>query len=316
MRRAWAGLVGIALALTPSGVGSGAFAPATGAPRVAASDVSPERKTGGRRWSILSGLKNFSLRRMAAADPDDAERKDWEVATRARAALSNDPDLAEFNLEVDVENGILTLRGPVPSEYYRIRANELARGVKGVKTIRNQIRVRPVPPPKAPPFELFAPVEAPMPRPALGVPRVRLGASGPPEPRPQARAQEPEAPLAWKPIISNPNDRPMLLPPKVEHRKDALVGRPPAPPKPGPPGAGLGSSDPKEASALTLAFSVERLLKGNTRFQRVSFSLRGEEVHLIGVVASPAELDDLVRALSNLWGVRAVRSEQVAVGGR
>ncbi len=246
MRRAWVGLVGIALALTPSGVGNGASAPTTGAPRAAASDSAPERRGGVKRWSILSGLRNFSLRRMAASDREDAERErqDWEVATRARAALSQDPDLAEFNLEVDVENGILTLRGPVPSEYYRIRANELARGVKGVKTIRNQIRVRPVPPPKTLPFESSSPVEAPMPRPTLGVPRVRPGGSNSPQPKPPARAQEPEAPLEWKPIIPNPNDRPLLLPPKVEQRKDALVGRPPkaAPPKPDPRGPGLPSA--------------------------------------------------------------------------
>ncbi len=39
-------------------------------------------------------------------------------------------------------------------------------------------------------------------------------------------------------------------------------------------------------------------------------------MHLSGVVADPADRDDLVRAVSNLWGVRAVRSEQVVVGVR
>ncbi|HYE65834.1 MAG TPA: BON domain-containing protein, partial [Pyrinomonadaceae bacterium] len=44
-------------------------------------------------------------------------------------------------INVDVENSVVTLRGSVASNAQKTRAEQVAKGVEGVKSIRNQLTV-------------------------------------------------------------------------------------------------------------------------------------------------------------------------------
>lgn len=66
---------------------------------------------------------------------------DFSLFTQARAALSADAELKGANVVVEAKEGVLTLSGAVASTEQKARAEQLARGVSGVKLVKNQLRV-------------------------------------------------------------------------------------------------------------------------------------------------------------------------------
>lgn len=95
---------------------------------------------------------------------------DWKLTLQIRQALAHDPEIGPLNPTVAVRNGVVTLSGPVPSLWFRRRAEELVRATKGVRGIRNELAPRPTAAPvsaggprKTPPLES-------LPRPLLGPP--------------------------------------------------------------------------------------------------------------------------------------------------
>lgn len=63
------------------------------------------------------------------------------VAERVTEALANDPQTAQYAIEVIDENGLITLRGTVASEEDLIRAEEIARAQTGVLDVINELEV-------------------------------------------------------------------------------------------------------------------------------------------------------------------------------
>lgn len=61
--------------------------------------------------------------------------------TKVRAALAYADDLRDVTVNVDVEDEIVTLRGTVPDKTQKTNAEEIARSVEGIKSIRNEIAV-------------------------------------------------------------------------------------------------------------------------------------------------------------------------------
>ena len=45
------------------------------------------------------------------------------------------------DVDFEVKNGVVRLTGEVPSGWYRLRAASCARGVKGVKSVQDDLRV-------------------------------------------------------------------------------------------------------------------------------------------------------------------------------
>ena len=43
---------------------------------------------------------------------------------------------------MDTQNGVVTLSGPAPTATARERASEIARGVKGVTSVNNQLTIK------------------------------------------------------------------------------------------------------------------------------------------------------------------------------
>ena len=69
---------------------------------------------------------------------------DDQIYDLVRRRLAGDPDVKGGGLEVDVKDGVVTIKGAVRTEKARSKAEKLARKVKGVKSVVNQIVVKPV----------------------------------------------------------------------------------------------------------------------------------------------------------------------------
>lgn len=75
-----------------------------------------------------------------------ARADDDVIYDKVRQKLNNDPDIKGAKLEIDVKNGVVTLKGSVTHEKYKAKAANLTRKVSGVKDVINQLTVEtPVP---------------------------------------------------------------------------------------------------------------------------------------------------------------------------
>lgn len=62
---------------------------------------------------------------------------------KTRAALLTTSDLRESTINVDVENDVVTLRGTVANAEQKKKAEEVAKGIDGVKSVKNDLQVKP-----------------------------------------------------------------------------------------------------------------------------------------------------------------------------
>ena len=60
---------------------------------------------------------------------------------KTRFDLATADDLRDSTIDVDVDNGVVTLTGTVPSNAQKARAEQLVTVVEGVKSVKNQLRV-------------------------------------------------------------------------------------------------------------------------------------------------------------------------------
>ncbi|HUI56147.1 MAG TPA: BON domain-containing protein [Bryobacteraceae bacterium] len=75
---------------------------------------------------------------LAAAKPISDDLINDEV----RLKLANDPDVKGGALKVDVKQGVVTLNGQVDTQSQKDKATKLAKKVKGVKSVVNNIEVK------------------------------------------------------------------------------------------------------------------------------------------------------------------------------
>ena len=64
---------------------------------------------------------------------------DVTIGTKLKTALANDPDLSALKINVDTTQGAVRLKGEVKSMAHRRKAEELAKGIEGVKSVDNQL---------------------------------------------------------------------------------------------------------------------------------------------------------------------------------
>ncbi len=74
----------------------------------------------------------------AGAYVDDAA-----ITTKVKARFAEDPTVAATSISVETLNGTVQLRGFAKSSAEKAQAENLARAVKGVRLVRNDIIVRP-----------------------------------------------------------------------------------------------------------------------------------------------------------------------------
>jgi osmotically-inducible protein OsmY len=67
---------------------------------------------------------------------------DAAITAKVKTAILKEPELKVTQIGVDTYKGQVQLSGFVDSEAERQKAGEVARGVAGVKAVRNDIRLR------------------------------------------------------------------------------------------------------------------------------------------------------------------------------
>jgi hyperosmotically inducible protein len=66
---------------------------------------------------------------------------DAAIVTKVKAKLTADGDINPFNIDVDSNNGEVTLQGTVEKDIARTKAEQLARETEGVTRVINLIKV-------------------------------------------------------------------------------------------------------------------------------------------------------------------------------
>jgi osmotically-inducible protein OsmY len=67
---------------------------------------------------------------------------DTAIHTKVKAALVNDPVVSGTAINVDVERGVVILTGAVNGNVEKTKAEDIARGVNGVRSVENNLIVR------------------------------------------------------------------------------------------------------------------------------------------------------------------------------
>jgi len=67
---------------------------------------------------------------------------DSVVTSKVKAAILNDPELKVLQINVETFKGVVQLSGFVDSRAMINRAVEVTRGVSGVKSVKNDMRLR------------------------------------------------------------------------------------------------------------------------------------------------------------------------------
>jgi hypothetical protein len=62
---------------------------------------------------------------------------------KTRTALAAESDLRDSTINVDSVNSVITLRGTVANASQKARAETIAKGIAGVKSVNNQLQVKP-----------------------------------------------------------------------------------------------------------------------------------------------------------------------------
>lgn len=64
------------------------------------------------------------------------------ITTKVKSAVFNEPSLKTMEINVETFKGVVQLSGFVSAEASAMKAAELARGVKGVRSVKNDIRIK------------------------------------------------------------------------------------------------------------------------------------------------------------------------------
>lgn len=85
---------------------------------------------------VLLALGACSSTKTPGTQVDDAA-----ITAAVKAKLAADGDINPFNIDVDTNEGVVTLQGRVEKEAARSKAEEIARETDGVKRVINLVKV-------------------------------------------------------------------------------------------------------------------------------------------------------------------------------
>ncbi len=91
---------------------------------------------------LLSLVLLFSL----VLTPLVAQKKvvsDDVINDQVRVKLASDSEIGGMSIQVDVQNGVVILKGKVRNDKMRSKAEKVAKKVKGVTSVTNQIVISP-----------------------------------------------------------------------------------------------------------------------------------------------------------------------------
>jgi hyperosmotically inducible periplasmic protein len=73
---------------------------------------------------------------------DDKVVSDDAIYDRVRISLASDAEVKGGDLKVDVKQGVVTLTGTLENSHLKDKAGKLAKKVKGVKQVVNNIEIK------------------------------------------------------------------------------------------------------------------------------------------------------------------------------
>ncbi|WP_049871314.1 BON domain-containing protein [Ramlibacter tataouinensis] len=94
------------------------------------------------RTSVMGAAGAAKEKTQAAGERVGAKVDDAQITTSVKSGLAADKNLSATQIDVDTRDGVVTLKGTAPSAAAKSRANEIARNVKDVKSVNNQLTVR------------------------------------------------------------------------------------------------------------------------------------------------------------------------------
>jgi len=89
---------------------------------------------------LVSGCASTAHRESTGEYIDDAA-----LTTKVKAALVADKEVSALSVNVETFRGVVQLSGFADNQREISRAVSVARGVKGVKSVKNDLRVKPAP---------------------------------------------------------------------------------------------------------------------------------------------------------------------------
>lgn len=115
-------------------------------------DTQAEKAAATQAAQSVKGVKevrnNLQVKSVVMADANRSTGEvidDATITTKVKAALIADETTKAHQINVDTNSGIVELGGFVDSDTAKNRASEVARGVSGVKEVRNDLQVKPKP---------------------------------------------------------------------------------------------------------------------------------------------------------------------------
>jgi hyperosmotically inducible protein len=88
----------------------------------------------------LTALLTFAAA-CKTTEPVRMQIDDKAITTKVKAKMAADLDMNPFNVDVDTNEGVVTLQGRVKKEETRRKAEDYARDTDGVKRVINLIKV-------------------------------------------------------------------------------------------------------------------------------------------------------------------------------
>jgi hyperosmotically inducible periplasmic protein len=104
------------------------------------------------RRSVNANISREEYEREKESFAEEAKRlgrtigtgaNDGWLWTKTRAMLATADDLRDSTINVDVDNAVVTLSGTVATQAQKTKAGRVAKGVEGVKSVRNNLTVSP-----------------------------------------------------------------------------------------------------------------------------------------------------------------------------
>lgn len=95
--------------------------------------------------SFLSLLFVAGCAGMTGTNPDGSKKTtgqivdDAAITSKVKTALLADPDIGGLKINVDTASGVVKLKGEIKTMALRKKAESIARGVEGVKSVDNQL---------------------------------------------------------------------------------------------------------------------------------------------------------------------------------
>lgn len=91
--------------------------------------------------AIVAVATVLSLGACSTTVPMGQQMDDAGIGAKVKGKIAADPDTNPFEIDVDVSDGVVTLRGRVEEAGDRVEAEKLARETEGVRRVINRITV-------------------------------------------------------------------------------------------------------------------------------------------------------------------------------